>query len=187
MHTGQRFSEFNVFGYCFIVYFVYKIGLPIPLIAWRGQGIEHAVQRWYGKIAHQVKCRRERADDGSQQGFGFVCLPGICPYNTAHFPVMQVFRERRAGRYRQESKEAVQFFRRNIDEGPVPFKDVCGFVHFPEHGATIYLADSMELEQERGYHAKVAATAADGPEQVRMFGRAGLYKTAVCQYYIGVV
>ena len=96
-----------------------------------------------------------------------------------------MFRERRSWRDSEKGEEAIQIIRRRRDQIAIPFHHVGCLAQFVEHGAAIDRVDRMQLERKRSDHAKIAAAAAERPEQIRIFVGVGFYKFAVRQDDIG--
>jgi hypothetical protein len=95
---------------------------------------------------------------------------------------MQLLRERRGGRNACEQEEAAELLRRGQDELAVPAQDVAGGLEVPEHRPGDHVADGVQPRGERGDDSKVAAAAADRPEQVGLGALVGVDDASVCQH-----
>src|SRR5207245_4118552 len=79
---------------------------------------------------------------------------------------------------------AIDLFGSVQDEVAPELHDVCRLFERPEHRPTIDRADGVQLQQERGDNAEVAATTAYCPEQVGMLLGAGGDKAAIGEHHV---
>ncbi len=163
-----------------------EVRLPVPLVSRWVQPVEHALQRRVRYRADPVQERRaELLPDRREGCLGLVERAGGAPDDAAHRLPPQVLREGRRRGHGQEGEEAVELVGRRREEVPVPAQDVGGALQGPEHRPGVDGVDRVEPEEERGDDAEVAAAAAQGPEEVRVLGRAGRHEPPVGQHDVG--
>src|SRR5438132_14268711 len=83
-----------------------------------------------------------------------------------------------------ERGERAHLPRSGLDVVAVPVKDVVGVFELVEHRAAVYVLDGVQPEFKRRHDAIVAATAADRPEEVLVFSRAGDEKFPVGRHHV---
>ena len=92
-----------------------------------------------------------------------------------------VLRKRIHRWHRLEADEGTEFLGRGRQEIAIGAHHGLGVSSLPEDRARVDRADRMRLEQEARHHAKVAAAAAQRPEEIGVLALAGRDETAVGQ------
>ena len=164
-----------------------EVGLPVPLMTRRIQGIEHALQRGVRQRANQVQGRRAEGPDRREGLLGLLQRSLEAPDDPAHRPTVEMLRERRAGRHDQEGEEPADVLPRRTQELPKEAHRLRCLVELPQHRPAVDGADGVQPEQERRDDAKVTATAPYRPEEVLVLFGAGGDEAAVRQHQVGLL
>src|SRR6266498_5612130 len=170
---GHHRTVLDVESDSLIAQLIHEVRLPIPLQARRIESVEHALEHGKWHRHEELKCWGPEVAKRPENLIRLFHWSVVAPDDRAHFPKMQMLREWRAGRNGDEGKEPVDLIRRLGNELPVPFHDVCGLIHLPQHWAGTHRMNRMRLKQKRGDHAEVPATPANSPEQVAILVSAG--------------
>jgi hypothetical protein len=93
--------------------------------------------------------------------------------------------EGRRGRNHEEGEEPVHLLGCLTHQVSIRSHDLGGAVHLPQHRPGRHGAHRMEAEVEGGHHAEVAATAPQGPEQVRMVLLVGVHERPIGEDQVG--
>src|SRR5438034_10159671 len=103
VHRWKRAAETNMLSDRLIIYFVYKIGTPIPLQTRGIQRVEHTLQSRLRQRTYKIERSLLESADGLERFLGFALRAGIGPNDAAHFFHVQMFRERRCRRHGEKS------------------------------------------------------------------------------------
>src|SRR6266516_854859 len=161
-----------------------EVGLPVPLQARWIQRIEQALEHRPRDRPGKVHYRGAKGTNWFEKLVGLVQRAAAAPHDRAHLLQVKLFWEGWGRWHRDKREPAIDLFGSVQDEVAPELHDVCRLFERPEHRPTIHRADGMQLEQERGDNAEVAATTAYCPEQVGMLLGAGRDEAAIGEYHV---
>src|SRR5438034_3393053 len=143
-----------------------EVGLPIPLQARRVERVEETLEHRPRDRPGEIHRRRDAGANWLEQRVGLLQRAAVAPHDRTHLLEVKLLRERWRRWHRDKREPAVDLFGSVQDEVTPELHDVCRLLERPEHRPAIDRADGVQLEQERGDNAEVAATTAYCPEQV---------------------
>src|SRR5262249_34905580 len=184
MHAGKRRAILQVQFNHLIAQLVHKVSSPIPLEAWRIEGVEHALEDRLRHRANKIQGRSAKPTNGPERLLCFLKRSGITPDDPTHVLIVEGLRKRRSRWKNKKRKEAIKFLRRSNDEVTVKAHDLSSLVQMPQNRSSIDRADGMQPEEEGGDNTEIAAAPAHSPKQIQIFLSIGCNESAVCQNYI---
>src|SRR4030095_15965752 len=88
VHVGKRRTVLQVQLDRLIAQLVDEIGSPVPLQAWRIEGVEHAFENRVGHWPNKVQGRRAKPTNGSKRLLRLLKWPGVTPHDPTHLLIM---------------------------------------------------------------------------------------------------
>ncbi len=161
-----------------------EVGLPIPLQARLVERVEETLQHRPQNRPGEIHHRRDVRTYGVEQLVGLLQRAAGAPHDGTHLLEVKLLWERGCGWHRDKREPAVGLLRCVQDEVAPELEQVSRLFDRPEHRSAIDRADRVQLEQERGDDAEVAATTAYCPEQVGMLLGAGRDEAAIGEHHV---
>ena len=180
----QPLAEVSVYRNCLVGDLANKVAAPVPLVTGPVELVEGAVPHRVGHLGHTVDQRSQRPDLG-QVPVRPTPLAGPAPGDAADLLQVQLRRERVRRRNGHRREERAHLSRQGGQELPVPGQDLRGPLDREQGRSGGDDADRVQPEGELGDDAEVAATAAQGPEQVRLATEVRGHERAVRQHHVG--
>src|SRR5437764_630166 len=104
VHRWKRVAKTNMLSDRLIIYFVYKIGTPIPLQTRGIERVEHTLQRRLRQRTYKIEGGLLESTNGLKCFFGFGEWTSICPDDSTHFLHVKMLGKRRRWRDSEKSK-----------------------------------------------------------------------------------
>src|SRR6266480_923843 len=129
VHRWKRVAKTNMLSDRLIIYFVYKIGTPIPLQTRGIQRVEHTLQRRLRQRTYKIEGGLLESTNGLKCFFGFGEWTSICPDDSTHFFHVKMLGKRGRWRHSEKSKEPTQIIGSCRNQIAIPFHHLCCFAY----------------------------------------------------------
>src|SRR5262249_10787366 len=166
VHRRKHRAVLCMLGNRLMPQFPHKVSLPVPLQPWQIELVKHTLKRRVTNPTNQIKCWRFEFTDRLEHSLCLIEGSGVAPHDAAHFLVVQMLGEGRAGRNGKECEKAIKIIWRLAYEVSIPMQDFWRVFHRPQHWARVICVNGMCSEEKGRDNSKMAPASAHCPEEI---------------------